>query len=175
MTTDNRTQAEREYDRTALSTCTPADQGPFGVDEGIDEMIDRFERLEAAFPEATPQQILALAASEQRALGREVDFDPTNKYHTGEWNMAWMDVETPIATLPDGSIISGTYEVDGSPSCVHLEAADGQFFYGSDGSLAGDWADIQFEDVTIAQVEKLAKLLPLLPALIDAAKQWCKE
>jgi len=180
MTLDTRTPAEIAYDRTALSTRTPTDQGPFGVDPDIDEMIDRFERLEAAFPEATPQQILALADSEQRAIGREADqalgahFDPTNKYHTGEWKMEWLDVRTPLLTLPDGSIIAGTHEVDGSPSCVHLESELGQFYYGSDGSLAGDWADIQFEDVTIEQVEKLAKLLPLLPALIDAAKAWCK-
>ncbi len=85
--------------------------------------------------------------------------------------------DTPLLTFEDGSTISGTYEDDGERACVHLQAQDGQFYAAFDGSISGDWGDHYFEELTIAQIEKLRELFssPLLPALIDAAKAWCKE
>jgi len=157
-----------EADRILAEHFAPADQGPFGTDV-TDEMIATFERLEAAHPDATPQQLLAMAQPRITADGTP------NKYDTGEWNMAWLDVRTPIVTLEDGATIAGTYEVDGERACVHLEASDGQFYAGTDGSISGDWADVEFEDLTLEQIEKLRQLFtgPQLPALIDAAKGWC--
>jgi hypothetical protein len=138
MSTDTRTPAEVEYDRLALSTRTPADQGPFGVDPGIDAMIAVFERLEA------------------------LEDEPA---------------DTPIATLPGGAAIVGTYEHDGSHSCVVLRAEDGHFYYSDDSVLSGDWAGFYFEELTLAQVEKLRALFngPMLTALVDAARSWCVE
>jgi hypothetical protein len=43
--------------------------------------------------------------------------------------------------------------------------------------MSGDWAGFYFEDLTLEQVEKLRALFngPLLPALYDATRGWCKE
>src|SRR6266508_3398048 len=70
MQSDTRTSAEIAYDATRLSR-TPASQGPFGTDV-TDELIATFERLEAAHPDATPQQILAMA-DEEAIIGWIVD------------------------------------------------------------------------------------------------------
>jgi hypothetical protein len=144
---DTRTPAEIEYDRLALSsrTAQPADE-PLSADE--EKILSALIRITA---DGTP-----------------------NKYDTGEWSMHWTKVETPIITMPDGSTIVGTYEVDGSRDCVHLQSKDGQFYCGPDGGLSGDWADHYFEELTQEQVEKLRELFtgPLLPTLIDAAKAW---
>jgi hypothetical protein len=171
MTLDTRTDAERRYDETRLSR-TPADQGPFGVDPNIDEMIATFERLEAAGTE----EILRLASAPKQPVIRITADGTPNKYDTGEWKMEWLDVRTPIATLPDGSIISGTHNVDGAPWCTHLESEDGQFYCGPDGVMAGDWDDVSFEDLTLEQALKLRDLFTSgrLQTLIDAAKAWCK-
>jgi hypothetical protein len=165
---DTRTPAEIEYDRQRLSRMPIADP-TMGTDV-TDEMIAAFERLEAAHPEAGMQEILTLlsapdiplSADEERALTILLAREPA---------------DTLLLALPDGSQVTGTHNGDGSPSCVHLQSADGQFYCDFDGVLSGDWADIYFEELTLEQVEKLRALFnsPLITALVDAARQWCKE
>ena len=146
---DTRTPQEREYDRLALSTR----EDPW---QPIIEVL-----LDAVKPD------IPLSADEERALDLIL----------GTRDNRWLDVRTPLVTLPDDAKIVGTHDTDGTPWCAWLQAGDGQFHCGPDGGLSGDWAGFYFEELTLEQAEKLRELFnsPLLQTLIDTAKAWCKE
>jgi len=177
MATDNRTPAEIAYDRTALSR-TPADQGPFGVDANIDDMIAIFEQLEARIPEA-PIDIMTkifelleadepMSADEKTILDWIIDQSPAE---------APEEKITPLLTFPGEGQIVGTHDEHGAPWCVRLEGEHGGFSCGPDGLMSGSWAGVEMWDIDLEQVEKLQALFNsgMLLALVDFARDWCKE
>jgi hypothetical protein len=96
-----------------------------------------------------------------------------NKYDTGEWNLAWAKVGTPIATLANGMTAMGGYDVDGSRHCVSIATEHECLFADDDGMISGDWAGQNLE-INAAQFASLRALFTgdTLPQLLAIAAAW---
>lgn len=182
MSIDTRTPAEIAYDATRLSPAPapvqPADELPADIPLGKDEEIllnfllaqDAQRRQARTAPPAIDAALLAKARGWALA-----EWDGTTSIGADGALHRSPDLPAqPIATLPDGSPILGSFDTDDSPFTVQAEI--GPFLFVACDQVISIHGAGRYVEFTHAQAAALRDIAAsgALDQIMAAALAWCK-